>query len=116
MASEPLIELCVDGRPVMWVREVVPGADVECVTDGSGHYEWHQGGVRLATWVEPAAAVVSVHQPLVDRAEELARKAAGDVSSCRERGQHPRWSPASTQVVAELAELVRDLAKAVAGR
>lgn len=58
----------------------------------------------------------AVHQPLVDRAEELRRAASGDVASCRERGQHPRWSPASVQVVADLAELVRDLAKAVAER
>lgn len=62
------------------------------------------------------AAVASVYQPLVDRAEVLRRRASDDVAGCRARGQRPRWSPASVQVVADLAELVRDLAKAVAER
>lgn len=67
----------------------------------------------VASVVRPA--VVSVHQPLVDRAEEFVRMIEADLASVREQGFGTGELKPSVEAFAELAMLVRDLARAVAG-
>lgn len=67
-------------------------------------------------WAAASGQVKAKHQALVARAEELVGRVNSTKSACHQRGISPRSQTANLEAFSRLADLVRDLARAVAER